>query len=64
MEAWKLDVWELYANTDERNKNRQCGGVGEKKSEGTLDSIIVFIRLLSRSFFSIIGLFFFLFDQL
>lgn len=28
MEAWKLDVWELYANTDERNKSRQCG---EKK---------------------------------
>lgn len=35
-------------------------GKKKKKSEGTLDSIIVFIRLLSRSFFSIIGFFFFI----
>lgn len=31
MEAWKLDVRELYANTDERNKSRQCGEKKKKK---------------------------------
>lgn len=41
-------------------KADSVGKKKKKKSESTLDSIIVFIRLLSRSFFSIIGFFFFI----